>query len=349
MTTGTQRRRLPRWLLHRIGARFARRGAVVRILVWAVLGLAVGLTAVTPRLVCAESPRSAAPWGVPAYDIVWGVLVHDVPAPVSVDTADVASRAALLTPLIARAAQTDARLMSARKRIALQNDVWGLVQRLGQEANVSDPGRERLREVAAEWVHALALPDDEQRQLEGRALPGDLRALLLSGQGFVERDSEHTIFMHEVAFDRRRIFRLFESVDSRALASQLVALDPTGKAWLSNVVGELEMLRFSDKAVVQAHVRHLDRAALDRAALDRGDHNSAASALVEVHQVEHIPSLGANSFLLKLDAPVALSELPCKKCHESDDAFSLPIASDDPTVRFEGILEVATHQWRSGR
>ena len=63
-------------------------------------------------------------------------------------------------------------------------------------------------------------------------------------------------------------------------------------------------------------------------------------ALVEHDEVQHVPDLGANGFLLELDAPVPLATMPCARCHagESDLMMSLPTHVTDPRLRHARIL-----------
>jgi hypothetical protein len=281
-------------------------------------------------------PDDRAPWGVEALDALSTVDVNGTSALVSIDTDAVVARAGELAPLFERAARIDARALPLRARVALQNDAWGFVERLRASSVTSEP-HDALARAGIALVRTLAFTEPELASLDGAEVPEALARLLPASEGWREVDTEHSVLGHERAFGLRRLFRLFVAPGRRALASQLVALDARGGAHLTSVVGEIEVLRFDGALPVEARVHHLDRGAL----------GGAEQRLVSVDAIDHIPSLGADRFLLSLEAPEPLATMPCARCHEDDDAFSLPTGEPPRPERHTRLLEQATGAWRS--
>lgn len=216
-----------------------------------------------------------------------------------------------LSRLVEKAAGEDASGLTARQRIVLQNDVWGWIQRTED----SPP-------VATKLLRALAVDDD--------AMLGGLDEVPTHAAiaGMTERTSDLVSLSHERLYGLRRLFRIYVSKDRRALVSQLVAIDGRGRARLTNVIGDIELLEFATSAPVADRVPEVGRVFH----LDRSN-----AALVEVDRVEHVPDVGANGFLLELDEPVPLSNFPCARCHDDAQQMSLPVEGD-PKPRLARLL-----------
>jgi hypothetical protein len=207
--------------------------------------------------------------------------------------------------LVSALESLNAAQMSHTQRIVIQNDVWGLLDRLGPETSV-------LTRAARAAVTRLALPASAFSETE-RTLPPEL-------EGFVERASELPTLQHERAYHLRRLFGLafrsdehvIERPSTRALFSRLVAVDDAGRRHLTSVVGEIEWLRFEGAQLREARVWKLSRRDFE---------------LEETHVVEHVPDSGADSFVFDFGTPTPLSDLPCQRCHDDDAMMSLPNAT----------------------
>lgn len=206
--------------------------------------------------------------------------------------------------------------MSRTERIVVQNDVWGLLERLGPETSV-------LSRATRAAMARLALPASSFAEFS-RTLPSEL-------EGFVERATELPTLQHERAYHLRRLFGLafradehvVERPSTRALFSRLVVVDDAGTRHLTSVLGEIEWLRFEGGELHQARVWKLSR---ERFRLE------------EVTAVQVVPDHGADSFIFDFGTPTALSELPCQRCHDEDGMMSLPNLTLSLDWRDESLL-----------
>ena len=218
------------------------------------------------------------------------------------------------------------------QRVVLQNDVWGLAQRLEEASGWSSEGR-ALHIAAQALVMHLALPSPALAELHGTGVPH-----AFSGEfddpSWGEIDTELPVLSHERVYGIRRLFRLMRNGSQRALVSQLVAIDNHGAPHLTSIVGEIEQLTSAenpDDPPISARVFELDRRAI------RCDGPEAQ--LNEVSAIEHIPGTGANGFFVAFDEPVALSEMPCHQCHEDSRPFALPLEGTVPELRRQLLLD----------
>jgi hypothetical protein len=272
-----------------------------------------------PASVAAPVPErgcAGGTWGAPAFDALdaLGADAHGALYETRAEFVLTPAAAAPLAAALERAAAADADALSPYARVVLQNDAWGLLQRV-EGVTADSPERERVRTAARRLVAELALPPDVIAALGDSTDPPALAGALPDRDGWIERDSPMPSLQHERLFGLRRLFRVFERDGARALASQLVAIDVLGSPHLTPIVGEVEVLDFAQPPARRATVLHLDRRAL---------RCEATSGLAPVTHVAHVPGLGANGFLLALDAPVALSTFPCVRCHDDAEPMSLP-------------------------
>ena len=264
---------------------------------------------------------------MPAFDALDGVTA---PAEGLIGT----ERGARLRQALERAAAHSPATLSAEARVALQNDVWGLWQRTRELPSSSEPAAAMERAAARLIAHlAVAAPD---RWRPG--LPQAVAAAL--GSGWTELESELPSLQHERMYGIRRVFHIARrGDDERALFSTLVALDPSGRPTITSIPGEIEWLRFEGDALVEARVFELDRRALR-------EHGSAR-ALMEVDEVAHIPTTGANRFYAEFDPPAALdppaplASPPCVRCHDDAQLMSLPTPSFELGDRYGALLQIA--------
>lgn len=226
--------------------------------------------------------------------------------------------------------------LSPRARVALQNDAWGMVERV-EASEESSANAAEIAGAGRALVRALAPSAEEVRELAGEALPATARRVLPAAEGWRERGSEMPVLSHERLFRLRRIFRVLEKPGGRALVSQLVALDRDGEPQLTDVIGEIEVLAIDpDGSQRGDRVLHLDRRGLRC--------EGAGASLEEVLELAHLPGDGADGLLVELSPPVAVRENPCARCHERGEApMSLPSDAVDPADRIRRLL----HQ-RSG-
>lgn len=207
-------------------------------------------------------------------------------------------------------------------RVIAQNDAWGRWQQLRQAG-----APESEQQVAARRVMELALPRGSLPLCDG-SIPAAVLTTLGTGP-YVERGTELAVLGHEWSHGMRRLFRVLDTPDTDAiLFSQLVALDTEGRAHLTSIVGEIEVLRRSAHLgdIVSAEVYELDRD-------DLGLH--------PIETVAHIPAEeGANHFIAVFDPPEPLADLPCLRCHEDDHISGRPSlpTNDDPQVRRAELL-----------
>lgn len=211
--------------------------------------------------------------------------------------------------------------LSLEARIVLQNDLWGLHERARRE--ISDPELERIAGLSASIARRIA-PEDVRELAPPEGLPEVVAGI---AEGLVEQGTEMPILSHEAAFGFRRVFRVAMSVDGerRVIFSQLVAFDRSGRRGVTHVVGEVEYLELSQGALIGARVWKLSRGHEPR--------------LYEVDAVDHIPSLGADSFFIREDEAVPLATLPCMRCHEDDEPHSLPRPELPVRERWDDVLE----------
>jgi len=231
---------------------------------------------------------------------------------------------ATLTGRLRAAHGADLSGLSDASRVALQNDVWGVLQRL-QRAGVSSGQVLHAEAAAAALVRRLALSPGTLRWTLSQGLPPGAPEQLA---GLKEHGSELVSLQHERLYGNRRMFRIFIDGPRRALLSQLVAIDAQGEAYLTSVIGEVERLQLSGDAVAAAAVHHLDRRGL-----------RCGTGLKSVKEVLHIPAEGAHAFLAHFDSPQPLSDLPCTECHRSAMMMSLPDANSSAQARIDDIIK----------
>jgi hypothetical protein len=282
----------------------------------------------------AENRCEGDPWGTPAYDRIYAERSEDdLVLVLSPDLAEATSAVlGRLGAAFEHAARVDPGTLSLPARVVLQNDAWGVVQKLDADGTSSDEVRLRLRTAAASLVRRLAVPPAE---LAPQGIPVAVNAVLRSSDGWVQVGTEHSVIGHEAMHGLRRAFRLWQRGDDDfALTSQLVTLDAAGRARLTGIAGEVERLRLGPEAPLEATVYELDRSALRCRGIGH--------ELRQVDRVAHLPAAGANAFLRRFDPPVLLSDLPCAGCHEGPDhLMSLPDPQQDIEGRLSDLLRQA--------
>ncbi len=230
----------------------------------------------------------------------------------------------IVTAQLEAAANADLSQLSSRGRVVLQNDAWGLVQRLKRLEVVSDEVRS-LDLAARRLVSKLGLPGRELAWDPRVKLPEDAPAVV---EGLREYGSELQSLQHERLYGYRRIFRIFQDGPHRVLMSQLVAIGTDGQPYLTTVIGEVEALALDGDTVLAAEVHHLER------------HGNYLSPTLEpIETIEHVPADGAHAYLVELEPAVPLSDLPCKQCHRTAFRMSLPEATPTPAKRWQGLLK----------
>lgn len=291
--------------------------------------LAAVLTAACLFVGCGRAAESSAPapteensctpgtYGVAAYDALVDVRVSGRVALTDARIAEWISTpvAAELARALVRSGQIEPRIDQA-SRAALQNDVWGLVERVSA-LDVTSVDTNTILAAGRTLVRRLAPARIDIPPVGGR-LPGALSVL---GPGFVERESEMPVLQHELVFGLRRFFRVaVRGTDDseRAMFSVLLALDERGIPFRTGIVGDLEVLRFEGDHLRSARLFELDRR---RLRCEGADH-----ALREVDHVTQVPGLGADRAIAAFDPPVALADLPCARCHIDANTMSLPRA-----------------------
>lgn len=238
------------------------------------------------------------------------------------------AHAAELRARVERAAPVDPSALAPAARVALQNDLWGLWQRLTHDGDHAP-----LRAGLAALIRALALPADRIPGRGAIAITTAAARTIDPRDGWREVGTELPVLGHERAFELRRVFHVVLGRDARALTSQLVALDDHGRAHASDVPGDLEVLAPAVGQPSSARLFELDRRALR--CRDR-------DALVETDHVAVVPGLGASSFFLELDPPAPVASMPCARCHDDGEVDSLPDASIPPAPRIRVLLDQAT-------
>lgn len=265
-------------------------------------------------------------WAVPALDALWSVqsargepLVWEV---TELERSLTGDATATLAERARDAARADVSSLRPAARIAAQNDLWGLLQRIRK---TSAGGAPELEKALESIIMHLAPDAKSLDALSGDELPAHVGRLMPKADGWQEMDTEHAVLGHERAYGLRRLFRLLSrGDDGHALVSQLVALDASGKPHLTRIVGEIEQLGLTEGKVTEAHVWELDRRALRCRGVEQSLH--------EATRIRHIPGLGASSFLLELDEPEAVASLPCLRCHDDPNPFSLPIEAKGRSI-----------------
>lgn len=287
-------------------------------------GATVSATAATA---CADGT-----WGLAPYDALLDVRTGGEPLLYATEPArwiDTPEALALASRLEA-AARVEPSL-PPRARVVLQNDVWGLWQRVHDLAT-SSPARDRLLRASAALARRLAL--DHPPGANGT--PAVIARLLPASEGWRDVEAELPVFSHERLFGLRRLFHLrVRENEERALYSTLVALDAEGRPRPTDVVGDLEHLRFDGPELAGGRVHELDRRAL------RCD--GPLASLREVDRVTRVPGLGADGFLATFEPPatldVARADIPCARCHEDAFAMSLPSDALEPGRRHRALLD----------
>lgn len=275
---------------------------------------------------CTKAPSVPPPKPEAAFADLLNVQPPFQKPPIFVTDIDALVNSGLVGEVIKQfdaAARADATMLSRRGRIVLQNDAWGLIQRLKRVETVSAEVRS-LHDAARRLVQSLALSDDDLRRHSQVELPEDAPAAV---RALSEYGSELASLQHERLYGYRRIFRIFQTGANRALMSQLVAIDTRGQPYLTRVVGEVEALAFDAGTVVAAEVHHLER------------HDNYLNPTLEPIQIiEHVPADGAHAYLVELRPAVPLAALPCKQCHRSGFRMSLPEATPTPEKRWALLL-----------
>jgi len=252
-------------------------------------------------------------YGDPRLAALYDVQAAGEPAMLTSDVDALLEAGPTLIPLLEEACTSSLASIPRVAREVVLADAWGAGARLERGA-VSNPARESLtRALGALMRHLAMQPSEAPRDL--RPPPAAL-AIVPAEDGWTEFDTEHSVLTHERVFGLRRVFRIFVRGDheARALVSQLVAVHADGDAYLTSVVGEIEMLELDADGPTGARVWRLDRRHLGC-----GD-----VTLEEESEVRRIPDIGADGFILDLPAPESLATMPCARCHEDADAFSLP-------------------------
>ncbi len=322
---------------HGIGTSRARRAAVLLSVL--ALGCGSGVDPGPPRgaAFCDEGERDTRTWGLEALDRLVALPVDaSAPARMFVEDASGPARvlfatdaSTLVSPAVAprlsdalseaSAAPLDEVPLDAR--LSLQNDVWGLWQRLDEAP--PGPVRDGLRARAAALIVHLAPAASALG--DGSALPSLARRALPEREGWRERGTEHSVLSHELAFGLRRIFRVLtrEAELDRAIVGQLVALDDEGTAHLVPLAGGLEVLQLSEG---RPRTRVLE--------LSRHSLRCGPPRLEPMDLVHGVPGLGVNRPLAALEPPAPPTPSVCAQCHEDvegrpDLLMSLP--TDDVT------------------
>ncbi len=216
---------------------------------------------------------------------------------------------------------------TVRRRVSLQNDAWGVVARIAAHP-MNEPRLERLGRAATHLAWRSALDPNELDAVTATAqTPAEVRA---AAPSLREGGTEMPVLSHERLFGLRRLFRVGSGREGeRFLFSQLVGFDSNGRKALTSICGELERLRFDDGTLIEATVWKLDRNDL---------------TLHRVDSVQHVPSLGADRFLLRETAPVSIlpspRQLPCARCHDEGD-FPMSLLNREIAIdeRWSGLLD----------
>ena len=295
--------------------------------------------ATSPAATAAEPGCTPGTWGVPAYDAIFDVRLDGAPLAFELEPERWIERPEAVTLADRLDAATSAEpTLPPRARVVLQNDVWGLWQRVSA-VPTSSPIRARLLDASAGLVRRLALDAPPASgatppSVSG-ATPPSVAAILSGSEGWRDVEAELPVLSHERLFGLRRLFHVRVRDGERALYSTLVAVDARGALHATDVVGDLEVLRFDGPTVTRGRVFELDRRAL------RCD--GPLASLTEVDRVTRVPGLGADGFLATFDPPALLDAapdaIPCARCHEDDVAMTLPSDALEPGRRHRALLE----------
>jgi len=234
-----------------------------------------------------------------------------------------------LSGLLDAALASDPDELPDAQRVALQNDLWGVAQRL-QALDLSSAARSELLGRTERLVDRLALDAGALAAMSGAALP-DMAIAILGEGDWSEVESEIMVLNHERAFGLRRVFRIMVSYQRRALVSQLVAIDDRGRPHLTNILGEIELLDVGEAGPSGAQVWTLDRARLGCGPVEY--------AIVPHDEIAHIPSEGANRYFVEFDPPELVSSVPCTRCHHDPDPHALIMTDGDPSAHHQRILD----------
>lgn len=315
---------------------------------WAIGALAAVLSSSCDGSSCAR-PTTKEPCAASAtrHEIVsrlYDPRVDDTPLLVRADLAkhlDAPATRALLDVLTS-VTQRGLEPLDVETKVVVQNDLWGLWQR-ARALDDAHALRAPLVDAAARAVRKFTTVDED---IAPSALPHVVARVLPARDGWREREIEVPSTQHERLFGLRRVFRVIERdrVDrafegvvpatERALFSTLLAIGPDGSVRRTDVVGDLEVLRFDGDVLVAARLFELPRERLA----------CGEVALVETDVALRVPGLGANGHLAEFDAPVPLSRLPCATCHDSAEPMSLPSSTLRVGERHEGLLESAREE-----
>ncbi|MEQ8273050.1 MAG: hypothetical protein RMA76_10705 [Deltaproteobacteria bacterium] len=287
---------------------------------------------------CTKTPKTCGPdvYGVAAYDALLGVTYDGGPALYATNVAGLlAGEGAALATALEAAAQVHPNPLNGPARVALQNDVWGVLQRVAAHETSSSTKAAILASAHA-LVQRLALPASVLESMDGTAAPKTIARFL---PGFEEHDTEHVVLGHEHLYGLRRLFRIYVDGDHVALVGQLVAMDTEARPHLTNVLSEIERLDFEVTAPAEPRAVELVRARVFE--LDRRRLRCRGEGLVEVGHVPHVPGLGANGFLARFGASQDLASLPCASCHDDGNRMSLPIPGNSATRHRRLLGELA--------
>lgn len=276
------------------------------------------------------APCDEAPYGDARLGALYAVQAAGDPAMLTADVEALLSAASTLTPLLEAARQVPATTIPRVAREVVVADAWGAAARLRRHPISSQQGDALGESLRALMGHFALSP----HEVEGDHRPPPVATRLLHpADGWAEFDTEHSVLTHERVFGLRRAFRIFIRGDheARALVSQLIAIDREGKAYLTTIAGEVELLELDADGPTAARVLRLDRRSLGC-----GD-----ARLEEEREVQRIPDVGADGFLLDLLAPESLATMPCARCHEDADAFSLPTRRTAVSDRLTPLLRRA--------
>lgn len=134
---------------------------------------------------------------------------------------------------LTKAEGVDAASLAASERIALQNAAF----HLARVAKTLEPA---LAQRAEKLVQRLAF-------VPAALIDTDLEPWLGPKSAFSERHVPVIPFVHEQFFSETRVLRIVRTPSVRANFSKLVAIDPSGKPYVTNVVGSVEIRRGMDK------------------------------------------------------------------------------------------------------
>lgn len=209
--------------------------------------------------------------------------------------------------------------LSSESKIVLQNDFWGLYQRIELAAE-STSTLERIQTAALGLVNKLALSPQNRLEANLHEAPDSIDI-----KNMKEMTSMFHILRHENAYGLRKLFRIFHSDQKKMMISHFVGIDKKGDPYFTPVIGEVEVLSVTDNGLKGHSLFHLDRRAL------RCNENQI---LKETTTVDRIPSIGANEYLFE-GPPTELRNNPCQECHAFDGGSTV---HGYPFPRFQNVL-----------